>query len=298
MITQPTVLVLGAGASADYGYPTGQELKNQVIELLDSLPSDHIRTLIQLGHRTSEQKAFRDALAYSGRPSVDAFLEHRQEFTELGKLCTAMILIQRESIPTLFSSGSDWCQYLFQRMNSSFADFEHNKIAFVMFNYDRSLEQYLSLTLQNSYGKTEDEVSTVLANIKIQHVHGSIGKVPGQESTAREYRPTFSPEEIRDAAEGIRIISEPMQEKESFAPVADLMPTGSRTIFLGSGFLQANFQRLNLDLASGQNSFIASAHDFTELERKEIEQWFKPSQIVLARRGWKTLQCLREMISL
>jgi hypothetical protein len=55
VITQPTVLVLGAGASADYGYPTGQELKNQVIELLDSLPSDHIRTLIQLGHRTSEQ---------------------------------------------------------------------------------------------------------------------------------------------------------------------------------------------------------------------------------------------------
>jgi len=34
MITQKTVLILGAGASKDYGYPLGPELKSEILELL------------------------------------------------------------------------------------------------------------------------------------------------------------------------------------------------------------------------------------------------------------------------
>jgi len=33
MITKPTVLVIGAGASKPYGFPTGQELRDYILEL-------------------------------------------------------------------------------------------------------------------------------------------------------------------------------------------------------------------------------------------------------------------------
>jgi len=38
MITQPTTLILGAGASADYQYPTGSRLKKEILLLLRGNP--------------------------------------------------------------------------------------------------------------------------------------------------------------------------------------------------------------------------------------------------------------------
>ena len=78
MISRPTVLVLGAGASAPYGFPTARELKQLICGAFvkDSVAT---RTL----HEGSEIPMnlfieFRDAFHRSGQSSVDAFLEHRR----------------------------------------------------------------------------------------------------------------------------------------------------------------------------------------------------------------------------
>lgn len=34
MITRPTVFILGAGASADYGFPTGEKLQTKIYPFL------------------------------------------------------------------------------------------------------------------------------------------------------------------------------------------------------------------------------------------------------------------------
>jgi hypothetical protein len=38
MINKPTTLILGAGASAPFGFPTGNELKEKVLSLADDDP--------------------------------------------------------------------------------------------------------------------------------------------------------------------------------------------------------------------------------------------------------------------
>lgn len=56
MIKQPTTIILGAGASNDYGFPLGKELVIQIIEKLENPePSGIYKILDQLGHRDPEE---------------------------------------------------------------------------------------------------------------------------------------------------------------------------------------------------------------------------------------------------
>ena len=74
MIEQKTVLVLGAGASAPFGFPTGQLLKDLIcIETLWRPGSKQL--LGKLGFNEDIVIRFRKALEISSRPSVDALLD-------------------------------------------------------------------------------------------------------------------------------------------------------------------------------------------------------------------------------
>ena len=87
MITTPTILVLGAGASCPYGFPTARELKWQICDVFENVNKT---AALFLGHKSdympSEFVDFAHALTHSGQHSVDQFLEHRaKEFMEIGK---------------------------------------------------------------------------------------------------------------------------------------------------------------------------------------------------------------------
>jgi len=91
MITRPTVLVLGAGASVPYGFPTGRELLIQITDDLNPRSGDTglrvtLRTLPFSDEYISE---FREDLVDSNQPSVDAFIENRPSFTDIGKTSIA-----------------------------------------------------------------------------------------------------------------------------------------------------------------------------------------------------------------
>ncbi len=88
MIKNKTVLVLGAGASAPFGFPTGQGLKDQVCDkTLQN--SGTTQLLISFGFDGDIIRSFRKALINSGRLSVDAFLEYRDNFLDIGKTAIA-----------------------------------------------------------------------------------------------------------------------------------------------------------------------------------------------------------------
>lgn len=146
MITTPTVLILGAGASKPFGFPTGRELLHEVVENLVEEPKKFPRTqLLRLGYSAEEIRSFRIFLSKSGQPSVDAFLEHRPEFVRLGKTAIAQALIPCESLETLFDKTRDsvnWYQHLSDLMDTSLHGFRKNEVSVLTFNYDRSLEAY------------------------------------------------------------------------------------------------------------------------------------------------------------
>src|SRR5690349_21098337 len=104
MSEKQIVFVLGAGASIPYGYPSGPQLLQYIlgIQKIDGL----LEHLQQLGFGAGLIEHFQTELEESQWPSIDAFLEHRNELREVGKAAIAGIILQRESLGT-FRPGID-----------------------------------------------------------------------------------------------------------------------------------------------------------------------------------------------
>jgi hypothetical protein len=115
-----------------------------------------------LGFSATDITTFRDAFLYSGKSSVDAFLEHRIEFLDIGKAAIAETLITWERPEVPYTVPNNWLMYLYARMNSEFDEFGTNPISFITFNYDRLLEYFLFTSLYNTYGKGAEDCSAVL----------------------------------------------------------------------------------------------------------------------------------------
>jgi hypothetical protein len=93
MITTPTVLILGAGASYPYGFPTAKELEELICE---QFKSQETRASLVLSNESnySGQQFFEFKEAFLRSPlSIDAFLQRRPDFLDVGKLAIAYCLI-------------------------------------------------------------------------------------------------------------------------------------------------------------------------------------------------------------
>src|SRR4051812_38344733 len=122
MILDRTVLVLGAGASVDYGYPTGPSLRRELIRDLgdQSGGGGLVKTLGYSGFSSELIQTFRDALLQSAVNSVDELLEHRLELVDVGKAAIAWNLVRRERMESLFTAEHNWYQHLLTQMNCPF----------------------------------------------------------------------------------------------------------------------------------------------------------------------------------
>ena len=134
MITTPTVLVLGAGASYPYGFPTAKELAELICDAFSS-PTEKASQL--LGSHESKYAPkqffeFREAFLRSPL-SIDAFLQRRQEFLEVGKLAIAYCLMPLENESNLYQPHrnlqvGNWYKYLAGKLDSSFEEFGEKKL--------------------------------------------------------------------------------------------------------------------------------------------------------------------------
>jgi hypothetical protein len=240
MINKPTTLILGAGASAPFGFPTGNELKQKVLALDN--------THVQFGlFPQIHVESFKRALSKSGKTSVDAFLEHRPEFIDIGKRAIAIILIEFENEDGLFSHNeNNWYEYLFNQLNTKFDDFDKNKLSILTFNYDRSLEHYLYTCLLNAYGKSVDECAKKLRSIPIVHLHGDLGELPYLFGTnsMRPYSTKLSDGTVGIASQRIKIIHEGMANDPQFAQAQKILSESQHICFLGFGYHHLNIKRL------------------------------------------------------
>lgn len=281
MINKKTVLILGAGASVPYRYPTGHKLKILVTNQLDTKQEGrYFSQLVRLKYDPPMIQQFRLDLFRSGKSSVDLFLEHRPEYVEIGKVAMAQVLIEREDEAILFKNG-DWYEYLNGALHTSFDDFDQNNISIITFNYDRSLEHFLFTSLRSSYGKSDEECASKLERIPILHLYGQLGYLPWQgKDTSRVYKPCLSDTEndveVREAASQIRIIHDTFtaSEDERFQKAHELIQDADRVLFLGFGYHTANIFRLNLDAVRENMSYYGTAYHLQTAQQTAVKRLF------------------------
>jgi len=296
VIVRPTTLILGAGASVPYGFPSGYELLKQVIARTDLDRQHHYADYFGwMGFTKADARDFREALLKSGKTSVDAFLEHRPEFVSFGKAAIAATLICFEDEQALFErNGTSWYEYLFNQLNTKFHDFNKNKLAVLTFNYDRSLEHYLFSALRHSYGKPDQECLEALRSIPIIHLHGDLGALHVGDQTGRPYSTNLTPEALQVATKGIKVIHESIDNEPQFSTAHDLLAKSEHVCFLGFGYLPLNLQRLKIPTVfSSACEVSGTSKGLTPHECNQIVTLFH-SRIGLCARGSDTLMYLRE----
>ena len=244
------------------------EGKNLVEIILKNFDPENPKNAIELfkglGFSEEEIADFRKELKFSVSPSIDTFLEPRKKDERyLGKLAIANALIPCENDELLFYSTS-WYSILFNQINSSFENFDKNKISFITFNYDRSLEYFLFTTLKNRYQKTEAECAAKLKNIPIVHLYGKLALLPWEKINStdytREYNPKITPHFLRKSSISLKIIYDEVDIlNDNDFKKARLLLRGARKIyFLGFGYHTDNLGRLKIKLLASSTTGFTS----------------------------------------
>lgn len=274
MITEPTVFVLGAGASAPYRYPTGKKLKEEIfVNFLNDF--DHVfpaeciveswKAPKSVGRR--EVPRFLERFAGSHVPSIDLFLAGHPDdlwLNRLGRLAIILRILTAENEHSMKGAKEDWCEFLLGKLRGGLItpdDFKsrfcENNVTIITFNYDRFLEQFLFDGLQKSFGGIEPgTVKEQLDHIKIVHVFGQIASLPWQmeqSGVGIEYGRIIREVNVLLLSENLRIIYDGYQNPE-LEKARTKIAEATRIFFLGFGYAGENLKVLGLPKVKKENA--------------------------------------------
>lgn len=260
MITEATVLILGAGASMPYEFPSGSQLRSQILDLLRNDKGSREFPIIRAAigpQNAAFFPEFGERFDGSQRDSVDEFLEHNRKLIPLGKALIAHILLYREkgSLRFLFEdqplgrqadARQHWYRYLYNQMGYSPEEFKSNELSILTYNYDRSLEHFLSVALENDYRLKVNQVTECLESIPIIHIHGSLGEHPllTQDGRINEYGRNVTPGALSKCVESMRIVHDDIDQDPTLTRANELLVQAKRICFLGFGYHPINLSRL------------------------------------------------------
>ena len=260
-----TVLVLGAGASLSYGMPLGKGLVEKICELL---PSNDVQRMgdvsIELHNfLASDKEFFSSWRSISNRDTTYALIEFRQRL--IGKLSIAYVIARAESTSQMDalhtdSSQDNWYRYLWQDCLisncKSLDDLKQKRIRVISFNYDRSLEYFLSkriaATYLTEYGNLLNSANTetwakqafedIGSIFQITHPYGTLGsvaKIPyGGKNNTRDYG--------IEMASNIKVIGEDRTNSDGFEKAKKWLSEAKKVVFLGFSYDETNMERLGL----------------------------------------------------
>jgi hypothetical protein len=287
LVNKKTVFVLGAGASCPYGYPSGAQLRTEIClgfknDYLKYFKDNGLGHTIEGKNRWDQINRFIYAFNNSSTPSIDLFMARNHKWADIGKYIIAyqiltaeqrssfreLVLVQREwyerqtnltSTPDFvrkgYFKGDDWYSYLFHRLTAGLIkpdelpDFSKDKISFITFNYDRSLEYFLYDSFDCSFSefseKKEFNVAQYLKKLKILHVYGQIAPLKWQSSEGVDYAPVINEDLLQKASKNIRTIYEEKQNPE-LTEAQKILKDADQIFFLGFGYAPENMEVLGL----------------------------------------------------
>jgi hypothetical protein len=273
-----------------YGMPSGEELRKAICGSVSPNGGLPLSLANLAGTDPRQVVAFAHAFLRSGQASIDAFLERaNEEEKRIGKLCIAAALCTRENAGVVFSEENEdhWYKLLWGalcRDVTTPSELRANQVRIITFNYDRSLEFFLSEAVRYSYrmGSEIYPITTETDGVKIHHVYGALGPLGMDSQRARTYDATLTRESLELAANGIHVIPEARGE-ESFGRAREWIGWAETICFLGFGFDFLNLDRLDIPSAiKEQPRIVASVLGKTDREIKAYRRKVNPNG------GWET----------
>jgi hypothetical protein len=202
MFNESTVFILGAGASCHYGYPSGETLIQKVKETAGELSAHYGRMFDRDGERdewyhpkfilgsSSNVKGLvgfiekldeiKKRLEHANPLVIDYFLARNPGLQDIGKFLISWVLLECECEQKRnfknFLKKDDWLKFILHMLQSECQSSESillNKVTFITFNYDVSLEHRLFLGLKANEFFLESHRNTFFENL-IFHVYGKV----------------------------------------------------------------------------------------------------------------------------
>lgn len=286
------VLVVGAGASKEARLPVGSELKTHIAAALniryrqgyqrtsgDELIVEALRHIVvrcqpreDINSYLSAARRVSDAMPQA--ISIDNFIDsHRGEekISICGKLAIARCILQSESHSSLYVNREardsridfvalqpTWFNSFFQLLTVGCQRDEIatrlSKIAVVCFNYDRCIEHYLHLALQNYYGIAAEDATAALSALNIYHPYGVAGHLPWQEPLSGVgFGSDPAATKLIQIAQQLRTFTEGIDPATSdIEDIRGTLRCARRLVFLGFAFHPLNLQLLFPSSSDGQ----------------------------------------------
>lgn len=283
MFQENTVFVIGAGASAEFGFPVGWQLMNTIkknsffeftsyqapkgdADLLTALKKRY-RDEIERKHRLLACAEIHRAI--DSAKSIDAFIyrnAHDPMITEMGKVQIAFALAKAERESKLFIrqgqmlDSIDWdsidktwiAQFaygLFDGVKSTEVDSIGNNITVISFNYDRSIEFYLASAIERSFQNVDlERAHEIVGRMNIIHPYGILGKLPvsahGSGEDYVKYGPTTHDVDLWTMASTLITFSESMNDNEIVGKIKHAIGSARTIVFMGFAFAKQNMDLL------------------------------------------------------
>jgi hypothetical protein len=252
MITRDTVFVLGAGASHPYGMPLGSELRDQICAWRSKKDSNFIGMLDSIGFSWEDIRKLAGEFQDSAVDSIDRFLGLREEHLIAGKYLIAHTILECEHRSRAKDAhDGDWYRYLWNRMLADVdneARVRNNRIKFLTFNYDRTLEFFLYKSFKNTFNASPIEAQRFVDSIPIAHLYGSVGAflIASPDGKHSYGEGVTSGEQLAASADSLRVMEEDRLDSSVFQQGRDWFANANQIIFLGFGFDELNCSRLKL----------------------------------------------------
>ncbi|MEI5689030.1 hypothetical protein [Sphingomonas kyungheensis] len=228
--------------------------------------------------------------------SIDNFLHSHQgdeEVEQLGKLAIAINIIRAEGGSHLFGRipsmirmqrpdakprmsidgdglAKSWYPAFAQQLMSGVQRHDISNafanLRFVVFNYDRCLEQYLWMALQSYFDISRDEAAEVLSNVDFIHPYGDLGPLPWQHHDGPIALGNATIDDIPVMASRIRTFTESVRSDVG-REVKDAMEWGDTLIILGFGYLDQNIQLLSVLPGKNGNRVFSTAYGVSDQDK-------------------------------
>lgn len=278
MIQVPTVLIVGAGASCELGFPSGEKLLQDIASALSfqSIRSDNeanhelLKAIRRLGQKPDGTFDGNRYVAAAGRlrdaarlaRSIDNALDQNAHFDSVetvGKMAIAHQILRKEYDSKLKSRNHDaslvnledprdtWLFHLGRMVTTNVRKPDaircFDKLSIITFNYDRSIEHYLPTVFQDCYGFNTAEARSIVSRLEIFHPYGSVGDLPwlNRGNVGIPYGEVRSLDTIYHS---LRTFSEKLEETASLSQMRKKLSEAQHVVFLGFGFHPQNMELL------------------------------------------------------